>query len=235
MAVYFLNNDLYFPDPEEASDGLLAVGGDLAPDRLLLAYEMGIFPWYSPPDPILWWSPDPRCVIFTDQVKVSKSMRNVLNQKKYRVTYDNAFEDVMRGCQTVEREDKGTWITEAFIDSYCILHQLGVAHSVEVWNDNQLVGGLYGVSLGRMFCGESMFARENNASKVALISICRELHARGFEIIDCQIYNDHLGSMGAVEIPRPQFMRILQNSLNFDSLRGSWSSWSDAPPVNNHD
>ncbi|MDP4828237.1 MAG: leucyl/phenylalanyl-tRNA--protein transferase, partial [Flavobacteriales bacterium] len=112
MPVYFLNNELYFPDPEDASDGLLAIGGDLTPARLLLAYEMGIFPWYSPPDPILWWSPDPRCVIFTNQVKVSKSMRNVLNQNRYRITYDNAFEDVMRGCQTVEREEKGTWITE---------------------------------------------------------------------------------------------------------------------------
>jgi leucyl/phenylalanyl-tRNA---protein transferase len=235
MPVYFLNNELYFPDPDDASDGLLAIGGDLSPARLLLAYEMGIFPWYSPPDPILWWSPDPRCVIFTNQVKVSKSMRNVLNQNRYRITYDNAFEDVMRGCQTVEREEKGTWITEEFIESYSILHQLGVAHSVEVWNGNQLVGGLYGVSLGRMFCGESMFARESNASKVALITLCQELHTRGFEIVDCQIYNDHLGTLGAVEIPRADFKEILKNSLNFDSIRGSWSSWTNASNVTNHD
>lgn len=162
-------------------------------------------------------------------------MRNVLNQNRYRITYDNAFEDVMRGCQTVEREEKGTWITEEFIESYSILHQLGVAHSVEVWNGNQLVGGLYGVSLGRMFCGESMFARESNASKVALITLSQELHSRGFEIIDCQIYNDHLGTLGAVEIPRVDFKEILKNSLNFDSIRGSWSSWTNASNVTNHD
>lgn len=235
MPVYLLQSDLYFPDPNEAVDGLLAVGGDLSPDRLLLAYEIGIFPWYSPTDPILWWSPDPRCVVFTDRVKVSKSMRNIINRGMYKVTFDLAFEQVMKGCQKARRSESGTWITQEFIDSYSLLHRLGVAHSVEVWKGKELVGGLYGVSLGRMFCGESMFSNESNTSKLALITLAGELKNRGFELIDCQIYNDHLGSMGAVEIPRTDFLHKLQHALTFDSFRGSWSSWLESSAESNHD
>ena len=224
MPVFMLTDDLVFPDPLFANeDGLLAVGGDLDADRLLLAYESGIFPWFSPPDPILWWSPDPRCVVYIDEIKVSKSMRNVLNQKKFKVTFDQAFVNVMDGCRRVERPGQdGTWINGDIIEAYLTLHELGVAHSVEVWQDEKLVGGLYGISIGNMFFGESMFAEASNASKVALISLGRALKEEGFEIIDCQIYNDHLGRMGATHIPRQLFLDELNKSLNRPTLKGNW-------------
>jgi leucyl/phenylalanyl-tRNA--protein transferase len=224
-----LNEHLVFPDAREANpEGLLAVGGDLEPARLLLAYESGIFPWFSPHDPILWWSPDPRCVIHTDRVKVSKSMRNVLNQQRFRVTYDTAFLEVMDGCRRVERPGQdGTWITQAIMESYYELFKLGVAHSVEVWEGNTLVGGLYGVSLGDMFFGESMFAEASNASKVALIQMARDLKKEGFEWIDCQIYNDHLGRMGAELLPRDLFLDRLEQALEKDTLRGPWHFFNE--------
>lgn len=226
MSVYLLNEELVFPDPMDANpDGLLAVGGDLNPARLLLAYEMGIFPWFSAPDPILWWSPDPRCVIFTDKVKVSKSMRNILNRQEFRVTYDRAFLEVLSGCRSVDRPGQdGTWITGEIMDAYYQLHELGLAHSVETWYGDELVGGLYGISIGRMFCGESMFATRSNASKVALIHLCRTLEPLGFDLIDCQIHNDHLGRMGAQEIPRSDFLDQLHEALTQDTLKGNWSA-----------
>lgn len=229
MPVFLLNEDLVFPDPEAANpDGLLAIGGDLRPDRLLLAYEMGIFPWFSPPDPVLWWCPDPRCVLYCDQLKVSKSMRNVLNQGIFTVTFDEAFSEVMHGCKNTQRPGQdGTWITQDVIDSYTYLHRLGVAHSVEVWSRDQLVGGLYGVSLGTMFFGESMFSQVSNASKVGFIHLVRSLHAMGFTLIDCQIYNDHLGSLGAELIPRRQFLDTLATALDTDTLRGNWSTFAN--------
>lgn len=231
MAVYMLNSELVFPDPRKANpDGLLAVGGDLTPTRLLLAYESGIFPWFSPPDPLLWWSPDPRCVIFTDKVKVSKSMRNVLNRNEFEVTYDKDFLGVMSGCRSVDRPGQdGTWITSEILEAYHNLHDLGMAHSIEVWHQGELVGGLYGVSIGKIFCGESMFANKSNASKVALIHLCRRLHKWGFELIDCQIYNDHLGSMGAEHISRAEFLQKLDEAMEKDSIIGNWGDLNIEP------
>lgn len=225
MPVFLLNEELFFPDPALANeDGLLAIGGELDPARLLLAYESGIFPWYSPPDPALWWSPDPRCVVYTDRVKVSKSMRNVLNRKPFEITFDQAFLRVIDACSKVDRKNQnGTWITNEVKTSYHALHELGIAHSVEAWNDGELVGGLYGVSLGTMFFGESMFATVSNASKVAFISLCRVLHDLGFELIDCQIYNDHLGSLGAELINRTLFLDKLHAALENPTRKGSWA------------
>jgi len=223
MSVYLLSDELLFPDPQFArEDGLIAFGGDLTPSRLLLAYELGIFPWYSEPDPILWWSPDPRCVLFPDELKVSKSMRNVINQKRYSITFDQDFRGVMEKCQNATRDGEGTWITQEVISGYVALHELGVGHSVEVWEGDELVGGLYGLSLGRMFFGESMFSERSNTSKLALIYLMNKLKDWDFDLIDCQIYNEHLGSLGAREISRDTFLEKLENSLKFETRKGSW-------------
>lgn len=224
MPVFLLNEDLYFPDPNEAvGDGLLAVGGDLSPDRLLLAYEQGIFPWYNPKDPILWWSPDPRCVLFPEKLHISKSMRNILNRDLFQVKADTAFEQVLRKCKNAPRNEEGTWISEDIVQAYCKLHELGMAHSVETWKDGELVGGLYGVSIGRMFFGESMFTEANNASKVAFIRLVRTLQRLDFEMIDCQIYNNHLGSLGAENISRKAFLKHLKEQLRFNTRKGNWT------------
>jgi len=224
MPIYLLNEELIFPDPDEGSEeGILAVGGDLSPDRLLLAYEQGIFPWYSPPDPILWWSPDPRCVLFSEKLKVSKSMRNMFNQKKFTVSFDQSFVEVVRKCQNAKRNEEGTWITEDIIAAYTNLHDLGIAHSVEVWEGEVLVGGLYGVSMGTMFFGESMFASSSNASKVGFITLVQVLQKRGFKVIDCQVYNEHLGTLGAENISRKMFHKLLREALDHTTIQGSWS------------
>ena len=189
MPVYWLReNELNFPHPQQASsDGLLAVGGDLSVKRLLLAYSWGIFPWYTHGDPILWWHPDPRFVLFPDQLRISKSMRPYFNQQKYRATYDQAFGEVIRACGTVDRRgQESTWITEDMIEAYEELHAAGFAHSVEVWKDDELVGGLYGVAIGRVFFGESMFAKASNASKFGFITLVQDLTKWGFQLIDCQ-------------------------------------------------
>lgn len=200
----------------------MAIGGDLSPDRLLLAYERGIFPWSAPEDPLLWWSPDPRAVVRPADVKVSKSMRSILNKGQFTITIDTDFEGVIRGC--ADRPDEGTWITDGFINSYRKLHELGFAHSAEARNDEgDLVGGLYGVSLGRMFFGESMFSRESNASKAAFILLARHLDTLDFHWIDCQIMNPHLASLGAVNIPRIQFLKVLEKGLEHPTHRGPWS------------
>jgi leucyl/phenylalanyl-tRNA--protein transferase len=223
MPVYLLDEELLFPDPQLGrEDGLVAMGGDLSPSRLLLAYELGIFPWFSAPDPILWWSPDPRCVLCPKEIKVSNSMRNVLNQHPYKLTFDQDFLGVIKKCQNAKRDDDGTWITDEIIEGYVALHELGIGHSVEVWDGEDLVGGLYGLSLGRMFFGESMFSQKSNASKLALIHLCRQLSEWKFDLIDCQIYNDHLGSLGARNISRDSFLEKLENSLKFDTRKGSW-------------
>jgi leucyl/phenylalanyl-tRNA---protein transferase len=225
MSIHLLTSELEFPDPAQARvDGLLAMGGDLSIDRLLLAYERGIFPWYSEESPIMWWSPDPRCVLWTKDVVVSKSMRNVLNRGEFKFSFDKKFRQVIEQCRSIDRDEQGTWISEPIVDAYCALHELGVAHSVEVYKDNELVGGLYGVSLGRMFFGESMFSKVSNASKFGLIQLCRILSQSGFELIDCQIYNAHLGSLGALNISRDSFLEILRNKLTFDSIIGSWQN-----------
>jgi len=210
MPVFQLIDELIFPPPHLAErNGLLAVGGDLRPERLILAYRMGIFPWYEEGEPILWWSPDPRFVLFPEEIKISRSMRQLLKKDLFRVSWDEAFTAVVEGCRAPREGQRGTWITDEMAAAYGELHRLGLAHSVEVWMGGELVGGLYGVSLGRCFFGESMFTRVSNASKVALIHLARRLRERGYAVIDCQIYTEHLRTMGARMIPRVEFLRII--------------------------
>jgi len=200
--------EISFPDPALAEeDGLLAVGGDLSINRLLLAYHHGIFPWFSEDDPICWYSPHERCVIYPDQVKISKSMAKVLKDQIFEVTYNQAFPEVIRNCAMVGRKDQpGTWITAEMLEAYIALHEYGYAQSVEVWKDGELCGGLYGVQVGEVFCGESMFSLVSNASKTALIWLCQ---TNEFKLIDCQLPNDHLMSLGAVMISRDEYYTLL--------------------------
>jgi leucyl/phenylalanyl-tRNA--protein transferase len=209
MVFRLQQNKLIFPDPALAEeDGLLAVGGDLSPERLLLAYQSGIFPWFSDDDPILWFAPHERCVVFPESVRVSKSMAKVLRSGKFQISRNKAFREVIKACAAVPRKDQdGTWITAAMQAAYIRLHELGLSHSLEVWQEDQLVGGLYGVVIGNVFCGESMFSLVVDASKAAFISLCR---LPEFELIDCQLPNDHLLSLGAEMIPRADYMKILQ-------------------------
>lgn len=227
MPVFWLDDQsLEFPAPELATpEGILAVGGDLSPARLLEAYAGGIFPWFNEGDPILWWSPDPRFVLFPDELVVSKSMRPYFNQKKFQVTFDKDFEGVMRGCQQSNRNGQSgdTWITEDMIQAYVQVHKLGYAHSVEVWQDGNLVGGLYGISLGKIFFGESMFARVSNASKFGFITLVQKLREKGFTLIDCQQQTQHLGSLGAKPISRKSFLNYLQENKKLKTLTGSWT------------
>jgi leucyl/phenylalanyl-tRNA--protein transferase len=210
--VFRLDERLLFPDPELAEpDGLLAVGGDLSTDRLLLAYQSGVFPWYSDDTPILWYSPHERFVLYPDELKVSKSMNQVLRSNKFRVTIDQCFEKVISACSAVDREGQdGTWITAAMKAAYIKLHDLGYAHSVEVWQQDDLVGGLYGVQIGAVFCGESMFSLVSNASKIALVHLCQ---SGQYRLIDCQVHTRHLESMGARMISRGEYLAALQGGL----------------------
>lgn len=228
MPIYQLSRHLAFPDPEEAEDGIIAVGGDLNPERLLLAYRSGIFPWYSENEPIIWWSPDPRFVLFPEEIKVSKSMKQLLKRKQFKVTFDTAFDDVIMACANKPREgQEGTWITDEMRDAYNILHRLGWAHSVEVWNkEGKLVGGLYGVSIGACFFGESMFHHESNASKYGFISLVGLLRKKGFSLIDSQVHTSHLESLGAKEIPRSIYLKLLATSLNAETHHGTWVAWA---------
>jgi leucyl/phenylalanyl-tRNA--protein transferase len=198
--------ELALTDP----NGLLAAGGDLSAARLLDAYAHGIFPWFSEDDPVLWWSPDPRMVITPGALHVAKSLRRTIKSGRYRVTLDRDFRGVMAGCAEPRRDHDGTWITGDMVEAYHDLAELGYAHSVEVWSGDELAGGLYGVALGRMFYGESMFSRQTDASKVALVFLVRQLERWGFEVIDCQMSTPHLASMGAFEIPRAEFLRRLR-------------------------
>ena len=210
--MFFLSERLVFPPVENANaEGLLAVGGDLSPERLLLAYQNGIFPWFNQDALIMWWSPDPRMVLYPAKVKISKSMRKVLKSNRFRLTKNTRFEEVMNKCATIERVgQRGTWITEAMKKAYATLHEKGLAKSYEVWEDNVLVGGLYGIDLGHVFCGESMFSTVSNASKFAFIKLAQELEKKNYQVIDCQVYNDHLASLGAEEMSRTTFMNIVQ-------------------------
>jgi leucyl/phenylalanyl-tRNA---protein transferase len=218
--MYFLTKELYFPPVEEASyEGILAVGGDLSVERLLLAYNNGIFPWFDADEPILWWAPSERMVVNPNDYKVSKSLRNSINRNIFEVTINKDFESVIKNCQEIERKGQdGTWISDAIIESYTKLHQLGKAKSFEVWqkNDSQssceLVGGLYGVDLGHVFCGESMFSKVSNASKVAFVKLIDYLKQNNYKLLDCQVHNDHLEKLGAFEISRESFMRILKSN-----------------------
>ncbi len=227
MPVFWLYDDEYsFPDSALASpEGLLAVGGDLAPERLLEAYKQGVFPWYNEDDPILWWSPDPRFVLFPAELRVSKSMRPYFNQPKFQISFDQSFEQVMRACRQTKRANQmGTWINEDMIRAYTDLYAMGHAHSVEVWQEGQLVGGLYGISLGKFFFGESMFSRVSNASKFGFISLVQWLQARDFQLIDCQQETTHLTSLGARAISRSDFIASLQDNLANHPLQpGRWS------------
>ncbi len=210
--MHYLTQELTFPPVNQSSpEGLLAAGGDLSTERLLLAYQNGIFPWFEDGDPILWWSPVERMVLFPDEFKVSKSMRNVINQGIFHVTFNRAFREVMLNCQSVKREGQyGTWISDDMIEAYCQLHELGKAMSVEVWQNKTLVGGLYGVDMFPVFCGESMFSRVSNASKMAFIALVNYLKTNHYTLLDSQIYNDHLHSLGCREIPREDFLKILK-------------------------
>jgi leucyl/phenylalanyl-tRNA--protein transferase len=223
-----LKTDLWFPDVEESTEeGIVAVGGDLSVERLILAYSKGIFPWYSSDkSPILWWSPDPRFVLFPENLIVSKSMRPYFNQNKFKVTWDQNFEDVIKNCQKIDREDQlGTWITSKMLAAYIQLHKKGYAHSVEVWLDNELVGGLYGISLGKVFFGESMFAKVSNASKFGFISLVNQLKQKGFLLIDCQQETKHLESLGANAIKRKDFIDILNHNKIEETYIGSWENY----------
>ncbi len=224
MPIYRLINDLIFPPPEDAGpDGLLAVGGDLSSKRLLLAYQLGIFPWYSEGQPLLWWSPDPRLVLDPEEFHVSRRLRQVLNKGVFTVTFDEAFESVIRACASVPREgQQGTWITPEMEEAYIRLHKEGFAHSVESWLDGELAGGIYGVSLGRCFFGESMFSRKSDGSKVALARLIERLKAWKFSMLDAQVTTRHLLSLGAKEMPRAVFLKRLKEALKFPTVKGKW-------------
>lgn len=224
--MHFLTDNIWFPPVSEASqEGVLAIGGDLSPERLELAYRSGIFPWYNEGDPIIWFSPDPRMVLFPEKLKISKSMLQILRKEEYIITYNTAFEEVISNCKSIRRKDQqGTWITRDMKEAFIKLHQLGLAKSVEVWrildkpvlnkhrkiqNNKELVGGLYGVDLGTVFCGESMFSKESNTSKLAFIFLVEKLKKEQYTLLDCQVYNEHLASLGAEEISRKEFLKYI--------------------------
>ncbi|MGB4843343.1 MAG: leucyl/phenylalanyl-tRNA--protein transferase [Ferruginibacter sp.] len=209
--MFILSNDLYFPPLDMADeDGLLAIGGDLSTERLLLAYKSGIFPWYNEDEPIYWWSPHPRFVLYPAEIKITNSMKTVLHNGRFRFTINRAFTEVIQNCKTVTRKGQdGTWISPAMQKAYTILHKLGYAHSAETWRDGKLVGGLYGIRLGNIFFGESMFNTENNASKFAFINYVQQLHKENVKLIDCQLHTNHLESLGARMIDRKLFAEIL--------------------------
>jgi leucyl/phenylalanyl-tRNA---protein transferase len=214
LALQVLNENLWFPPVSEAlGDGLLAIGGDLKPERLILAYKNGIFPWYDGDLP-LWWNPNPRFVLFPEELVVSKSMKTTINQQKFVFTINQAFEEVIDNCKKIERKNQdGTWINEDVKTAYIQLHKMGYAHSAETWLNNQLVGGLYGIKMGKIFFGESMFAKESNASKFALIHYVQQLQTEGIALIDCQVYTEHLESLGAKMIMREQFMQLIEHLI----------------------
>lgn len=224
MTLFLLSEEIAFPSPRFSNpDGLLAVGGDLSRERLVLAYRMGIFPWYSAGDPVLWWSPDPRLVLPVDAFHVSRRLKRIIDKQFFRITFDSAFTEVIKGCAAKRRKDgRGTWIVPEMAAAYIALHEDGIAHSVEAWRGNELAGGLYGVSLGRCFFGESMFTRVDNASKVALAALVSYIKSRGFDFVDCQVTSDHLIRMGAEEVPRDVFLAMLEKSMAGPSLIGKW-------------
>ncbi len=228
MTVFLLNDSLLFPDPRLADcDGLIAVGGDLRVERLILAYQNGIFPWYSEGNPIMWFSPDPRLIMFPDQLKVSRSLGKIIKSETFEVRFDTCFEDVIMKCATVSRKDQhATWITNDMVDAYIQMHNLGFAHSVETFQEGVLVGGLYGVSLGGAFFGESMFHLRANASKVALYKLAEKLKSWAFDFIDSQIPTSHMKSMGAREIGRDSFLHMLKRTLRKETRMGCWDAVS---------
>lgn len=209
--MYHLSEELRFPSPHLATkEGIVAVGGDLRPERVLLAYRSGIFPWFEQDEFLIWWSPDPRMVLFPDELRISKSMRSLLRKHPYEITFNKAFKQVVQSCAGVKRFGQtGTWITPGLMEVYGVLHEQGHAHSVEVWDGAKLVGGLYGIDIGDVFCGESMFSKASNSSKLALIYLTRELKKNKYKLIDCQVPTAHLASMGAAPISRKEFLSYL--------------------------
>ncbi len=216
-----------FPDPRYAAEeGLLAYGGDLHPDRILKAYRSGIFPWYNPGDPILWWSPDPRLILYPDQLRVNRSFRRVLRNRNYTVRFDHDFPAVIAACASMpERRERGTWLTPEMQEAYTELHRRGFAHSVEVYEEGVLIGGLYGIAMGRAFFGESMFSRARDGSKIALKALSDVLRGKGYDFIDCQVVSDHLVRLGAVAVPRQRFLEELESALQSAPEVGSWSNY----------
>lgn len=222
MALYEIGKSLFFPSVDSSEkDGLLAFGGDLSTDRLILAYKSGIFPWFSSGYPILWWSPDPRFVLFPDKLKISSSMKKFIKKTSYKVTFDTSFKEVILSCAKM-REESGTWITKEMQKAYCNLYSLNLAHSVEVWENSELVGGLYGVSIGRCFFGESMFSKKDNSSKFGFINLVEFLKKKGFLIIDCQVHTNYLESLGAEHIPRKEFLQIIKKGFEYETLKYKW-------------
>lgn len=209
--MHFLTQDLVFPPVSHANrEGVLAIGGDLSPERLMLAYRSGIFPWFNEGEPIVWWAPNPRMVLFLDELKISKSMRSIIKKEVFQVTFNTQFRAVITHCKQTKRDgQQGTWITNPMLEAYLRLHELGYAKSVEVWKNGQLVGGLYGIDLGTLFCGESMFSLVPNASKMAFIHLVKYLSQNHYQLLDCQVYNEHLESLGCTEISRDLFMQYL--------------------------
>lgn len=225
MTLPLLSSRLTFPDPRQAlrePNGLLAVGGDLRPERLCLAYRQGIFPWFNAGEPPLWWSPDPRAVLWPEAFHCSRNLRRFLRHTNWRITLNHAFSAVIQQC--AQRGDEGTWISAEMQQAYCRLHQLGDAHSVEVWQQDTLIGGLYGVSCGALFCGESMFSRQSNASKVALAALCQHGLRAGIRLIDCQVLNPHTASLGAVEIPRQRYLTLLDTLRDQPVSAACWQA-----------
>jgi len=223
--IALLVNNTPFPPVDQAlrePNGLLAAGGDLAPGRLLDAYRHGIFPWFNVDEPILWWSPDPRMVLFPQEFKVSRSLRKTLRNKLYEVRADSAFEQVMRACAAPRDDQNGTWIHDEMVTAYTALHRMGYAHSMETWMDGELAGGLYGIAIGRMFYGESMFSLRTDASKIALAHLAMQLERWNFGMIDCQMNTRHLASLGAREIPRAEFISRLQELINYPDIASPW-------------
>jgi len=223
MPLFFLDNkELWFPRLNEMSGDIVATGSNLKPERLILAYSMGIYPWYEKPRNIFWWCPEERAVLFLKDLHISHSMRNVINKGNYTWTMDKAFDQVIAGCREGKREGK-TWILDETVRAYTKLHKQGYAHSVEVWEGEELVGGLYGISLGNTFFGESMFSRKSNASKFGFIMLCQFLKAKNWEMIDCQVLNKYLLTFGAKNIPRELFLDLLRIEMKFPTIRGNWS------------
>ncbi len=230
--IAWLDRTSRFPPLDTAlrqPNGLLAVGGDLTPQRLLSAYSQGIFPWFSEGDPILWWSPDPRMVLFPAELKISRSLAKTLRNKIYEVRFDSAFDAVVEACAGPRHGESGTWIVPSMQEAYSRLHALGYAHSVETWVDGQLAGGLYGVAIGKMFYGESMFTRVNDGSKIALVHLVRQLAAAGFGMIDCQMETEHLASLGARPIPRREFAQRLSGLIDCDHVADAWHRDEPSP------
>jgi len=220
----WIEDDTPFPPVDSADQhGILALGGELTVERLINAYSHAIFPWYDEDQPVIWWSPDPRFVLFPEKLRVSKSMRQVIKRGIFEIRFDTAFRDVISSCaETPRRHERGTWITPDMLEAYCMLHENGYAHSVEAWRDGKLAGGLYGVSLGSMFFGESMFTREANASKAAFITLVTKLINHGFSLVDSQVHTNHLESLGAEEIPRTEYLEYLSLGLSRSTLKGNW-------------